>query len=1408
MHNLNGRTSATLDVFSGDVTLADPESLPHGGSPRCINVDFKVGSVYTRGPLMNPYTYENNDAGPSAGGSAVDVSLGGNAWTSPSSVLTEGEFASSSITPLSLPIVNVQVLAYHGVYYAIVSFGSNVPAYESGQQYTFSDVSGYTALNGQVLAPFTGSGPTISANQQIFEFGTAAYGPTANTGSANVSGLFLGTDAIAVTEFAFSIPSTVTPQGFEISVLGYSANAGAALSVQMLKAGAPVGTATTAALPVGTPTTVDLGGINDLFGASWIYSDLNSTQFGIRLTVTGTAAGAVFLGYTRVTAYFLPTQENFNYCATFEDSFGTIRTLAIDNSGQWWIEDVTNNPGVLSPLMSGAPAGSFARSFTANSREYIATSDILQGSYVPQQYTGQWSDRVSQVGPGAAPTFTPITSSGNEYDIATITQPASHSRGSSYFLQSSGPGSTSPGNVITFYYSDSTLAGPDTDLVAAFNSGNAVFLWASFTGTPVAFGPQVVQITAIGEAQPPGQPRKFYYFTFVVSSIAYTYYAGSGEPGYTANYQRTLATMTMDAPVPGLIIGNKATISGSSVSGYDNVWTISQTPNSGSFTITETVVSGGLATYSYTLINGSDPASGQLVTITGTNNADGQLNFVNATIVSASGGDSGTFTVNVSLPDFAPTSEEGQATTAGTVFDFDPGATLVGSTTNPIFGDATGGTLTFGGSGQYVSPGTRKGTLCFITRNGYWTAPAPPVTFSASGDTITGIQATGILIGPPNVIARAIIFTEAGSDGVPGGSYYTIPEPVQYVVDNVTYTTSALVINDNTTTSATFFFTDAVLLDAEEVDINGNDLFALAELPDAAWNVNYAGRSVWGRVRNKVQNFLNLSFDGGFLANPGGDILPSGWNVNAATIVAGSSPTLLNSPVFGNSYYLNNQSGSTVAQFGMIYQSAALDYNQVAVLQNQTAYSVRVSCRTPASATDGDLVIDLTSWDSGTGFGNTFGSYTLPLSSMTSTMTTYTGTLLTTDTLNIPADLQLRIWAQNLANGADLEIDRIEIYPTEAPTNLTGLTISYQNDYESFDQDSGGQDTSVVNAQPANGGFVLHNDLYVVKESSLCLTTASTAATTADADNEPATWNPFSEVSNVAGASGINAWDCGEEWAIMGCQNGLFATNGGQPIGIHWEIQDIWQAINWAAGSTLCIRNDVANRKIYIAAPLPTPNAWMPDAEENANPTQPNVVLMLNYKGLGTFDDLITAAPLHMTMMGNLVVQDLRRKWSLWTIPTPYIGLVKRNELLSQMFFCNGVGNSKIYFLGDTPTGLDDGVPFTSSYCTYGFVDQEQAQSNPMFGNFNKRYVYYGLLIEGNGTLQVTFYQNTLDAPYPFEVPGGMTLSSPAANDLQGPLNELAQRLFTEVVMENGWFNLSRVTLVGAKDKWSAIRGF
>ena len=49
--------TATLDTMGGLVTNANPEDLPEGASPRCWDVDFIIGSVFTRYGLVSQYVY-------------------------------------------------------------------------------------------------------------------------------------------------------------------------------------------------------------------------------------------------------------------------------------------------------------------------------------------------------------------------------------------------------------------------------------------------------------------------------------------------------------------------------------------------------------------------------------------------------------------------------------------------------------------------------------------------------------------------------------------------------------------------------------------------------------------------------------------------------------------------------------------------------------------------------------------------------------------------------------------------------------------------------------------------------------------------------------------------------------------------------------------------------------------------------------------------------------------------------------------------------------------------------------------------------------------------------------------------------------------------------------------------------
>lgn len=1222
----------------------------------------------------------------------------------------------------------------------------------------------YSFAGNDIVAPGTAASSTDWANPAN-AFSTTVY--------ASAAGMSVG--ALDVTQFAFNTALPVT--GIKVSLNG-ACNTAGNITAQLIQGGVAIGTPKVLACPVAS-----FGDTLDLWGA---VPNVNDTTFGVRFTADSAFPLASFLiNSVSITVYLATSSVNFQYIKSFPASNGTLKTLAIDAAGEWWVEDVTNAPGVLQPLLSGLPTNGYAKSVTADDREYVCFNDLTTGNDIPRQYTGDWIDRITQVGPGAPPSFTPQVDTGNSYPISTITQPAAQVRSSSYFLQSAGPGSSTAGNVVTYYYSDSTVSGPDTDLVAALNSGFPVYVYAEFD--PVASGgvtqgPYVVQVLSAGLASPPSQPRQFYYFTFNVSTIAYTYYKGSDGAGNVAKYQRSLATLTTTTPVPGLTVGSRATVTGNSVANYNSTWLISETPNSAAMVITQTSVASGTATYSYSLVSGVAPVAGQTVTVTGTTNANGALNVTNGIIVAASGGSTGTFTVSVSAPDTVAAAEAGQATTAGTIFDFDPGFPLLGSATSPIYGTGTGGSLVFSGTSQFISPGTRQGVVFFGTRNAAETFPSIPITFTIPSNTSTLISSQ-IPIGPPNVTYRQVAITEPGQNGVPGGDFYTIDDPVTYTVNGVSYTSTSFRIPNNTDTSVSLTFRDSDLLAARRIDVQGEDLFNQIEIGNPAWDVSYAGRLFYGLTQSKVQNFINLSFDGGYL--PATTQQPLGWNI------AGAGGSLIVSPIFGDSYYVKNSTGALAAQVGLITQTAYRDYYGAEIVRPNIPYSVRVTARIPSGNTTGNLVIDLFS------AGQTVGSFTIPFASLQTTMQTLSG-VLTTGLAQVPSDLTYRIYGTNMANGADYEIDRSEVFTTRQPVNETRLLVSYVDDPEGVDGDSGAIETNSENTQPCYGAVVMYDLLYLLKDRSMYYTQDSSG-------DEPSKWGVH-EVSNKAGACGVNAYDSGEEWILMANRNGVYLFTGGEPRKISQENQPVWDAINWAAGKSIWLRNDVTARKFYIGVPLPTPNQWLPDAPVNAAPAYPNVVLLCSYEGQASGGEVAAADPLAATFYGDILAEELKRKWSIQQIPCPYADFItQQNGSDAPLLFGNGIGNSKIYTLDATN---DDGVEIPWRYTTYGFGNDSDVKKSPALGAGRKRWSYWLGTITGLGKAMLKFYSNRLDSTTQYTVPGGVLLTADDF-DRERPLNIPGNRVYVEYSSGgiDTTMDLSQMTMAGTKDTFNAITG-
>lgn len=95
------------------------------------------------------------------------------------------------------------------------------------------------------------------------------------------------------------------------------------------------------------------------------------------------------------------------YQTTYEQPNGEPLNLILDSAGNFWREDVSHLPGVLVLITRVSPE-SLARSVTVNGREYIAISDGEHGNEAPRQYDGTNFDRVSQDGPGQAPSCSSV----------------------------------------------------------------------------------------------------------------------------------------------------------------------------------------------------------------------------------------------------------------------------------------------------------------------------------------------------------------------------------------------------------------------------------------------------------------------------------------------------------------------------------------------------------------------------------------------------------------------------------------------------------------------------------------------------------------------------------------------------------------------------------------------------------------------------------------------------------------------------------------------------------------------------------------------------------------------------------------------------------------------------------------
>ncbi len=120
-----------------------------------------------------------------------------------------------------------------------------------------------------------------------------------------------------------------------------------------------------------------------------------------------------------------------------------------------------------------------------------------------------------------------------------------------------------------------------------------------------------------------------------------------------------------------------------------------------------------------------------------------------------------------------------------------------------------------------IAAGLRYGVVLFRTRSGYLSAPQAPFQWTAAGGKQAAISS--LPLGPPQVTARVVAFTVAG--GSSAGPYFYIG--ASDTINGVQETST--VVEDNTTTQATFNFDDAFLAASTDCTVAFRKIVLVAE---------------------------------------------------------------------------------------------------------------------------------------------------------------------------------------------------------------------------------------------------------------------------------------------------------------------------------------------------------------------------------------------------------------------------------------------------------------------------------------------------------------------------------------------------------------------------------------------------
>ena len=653
-------------------------------------------------------------------------------------------------------------------------------------------------------------------------------------------------------------------------------------------------------------------------------------------------------------------------------------------------------------------------------------------------------------------------------------------------------------------------------------------------------------------------------------------------------------------------------------------------------------------------------------------------------------------------------------------------------------GPGTNCTAADSATGGNVTIGLHNFVVMFQTRNGYVTAPSVNSNWNAAGGKRVSI--TNLPIGPPDTVARIVAFSGAG-----GFNFFYIPTTPY--VGGVAVGTSTVVL-DNTSTTATFDFADNTLFNSTAIDIPGNNLFQNLPLPQCLGVFAYSQRLIYFGMDNRVPNFVNMGFDGGYDTF----VTPLGWNADTP------GAQLQNGPNGGFSVFLSSNGSSPHA---VLSQTAYQDEFSIPILQGATKYTAKLRANA-ISGTTGNLVVDVFSSSIGLILSGQIPLAAVPVGSWE----TFTFSMGNAGPVAvIPSDARLRIYLSGVPNTKGVTVDDLEILYTETPYINNRAIASYVNAPEQFDALTG-QFGPATDPSPILCCSILRDTMRMK-------TTQGMHTTNDNGTTEPNGWtvNTFSRTVGALSIKGgdpgmFGSGDTAEDWDLTASRGGLYIDFGGDLYKVSQEEQSLWDSINWPYASTIWIKNDTINRRVYIGLPV-------------EGSFYPNVVAVMDYRELDAAMQIASAAPVHISFTGRMISSDLTRKWNTWSVPANCGEVMLRPQNGREMCFGTWGSVSNVYYLD--PLQLHDDMSeklISPYYTTYAFLNHD-AEVALGTGVHRKLYRYLTMFASGVGLLTVTPYVDSLTNGWSPLPPYILTLSP--TFDIEWGVNVTGERCFFKI---------------------------